>query len=62
MKFVAVMASLFRAHHVRPALREGEELSQACGHVLDVVKDNKLGLLVQMRNPETVPLVWSRRR
>ena len=61
VEFVATMATLFRRHRVQPVPKEGETLDQARIRVLDVVKDTRMQLLLQMRDPNSVAVTWSRR-
>ena len=55
------MARLFRRHRVEPVPRKGETLDQARERVLNVVKDTRMQLLLQMRDPSSVAVSWSRR-
>jgi cytochrome P450 len=61
VEFVATMAALFRTHRVQPVPKKGETLDQARNRVLDVVKDTVMQLLLQMRDPNSVAVTWSRR-
>ena len=61
VEFVATMATLFRNHRVQPVPRKGETLDQARERVSDVVKDTRMQLLLQMRDPNSVAVTWSRR-
>ena len=60
VEFVAVMACLFRDHCLRPTLLQGESLERAQDRVLQVVADSKVGLLLQMRDPSLVAVVWEK--
>lgn len=62
VEHVAVMATLFRNHQVKPVLRLGETLAQAQQRVLNVVKNSSVELLLHMRDPGSVTVAWSRRR
>ena len=62
VEFVATMATLFRSHRVDPVPRKEETLDQARHRVLEVVKDTRMQLLLQMRDPDSVAVTWSRRR
>ena len=62
VEFVATMATLFRSHRVDPVPKQGETLDQARHRVLEVVKDTRMQLLLQMRDPNSVAVTWSRRR
>lgn len=55
---VAVLARLFRRHRVEIVRKEGESVEQARQRVMEVVDDNGVVLLFQMRNPEIVDLRW----
>lgn len=61
VEFVATMAALFRNHRVQPVPMMGETLDEARNRVLDVVKDSSVELLLQMRDPNSVAVTWSRR-
>lgn len=61
VEFVATMATLFRSHRVQPVPRRGETLDQARTRVLNVVKDTRMQLLLQMRDPNSVAVTWSRK-
>ena len=61
VEFVATMAVLFRDHRVQPVAQKGEALSQARVRVLNVVKDSRMQLLLNMRDPNSVAVTWSRR-
>lgn len=55
---VAVLAGLFRKHRVKIVQKEDENVKQAKQRVKDVVDDNGVVLLFQMKNPESVGLSW----
>ena len=61
VEFVATVAALFRNHRANPVPHEGETLGQARARTLDVVKDTRMYLLLNMRNPNSVAVSWSRR-
>ena len=61
VEFVATMATLFSSHRVDPVPVKGETLDQARHRVLDVVKDTRMQLLLQMRDPDSVAVTWRRR-
>ena len=61
VEFVAVMANLFRAHRVEPVARHGESQSQVQRRLLNKVNDSKVRMLLQIRDPNGVPLLWTRR-
>ena len=61
VEFVATMAALFRSYRAEPISKLGETPAAARKRVLDVVKDSNVELLLQMRNPDSVSVRWSRR-
>lgn len=61
VEFVAVLACLFKDHHVRAQLAEGETYEHARKRLLAVAEDSELGLLLRMRRADDVRLVWARR-
>lgn len=52
------MVSLFRRHRVEVVPENGETIEQAQKRTLGAVKDSRIVLLLQMRNPESVGLRW----
>ena len=61
VEFVATMAALFRGHRVQPVPQSGETLAQARTRVLNVVKDTRMQLLLNMRDPSSVAVSWRQR-
>ncbi|MCJ1385982.1 hypothetical protein MMC17_009107 [Xylographa soralifera] len=61
VEFVAAMASLFKDHRAQPVAKPHETLEQARRRVLDVVADSGVNLLLEMENPGSVSLQWTRR-
>ena len=61
VEFVATMAAMFRNSHAEPVQNMGEIPDTARKRVLDVVQDSNVELLLQMRNPDSVSVRWSRR-
>ena len=61
VEFVAAMTSLFKDHRVQPLTKRGETLEQARRPVLDVVADSAVNLLLEMQDPGSVALRWTRR-
>ena len=62
VEFVAVMATLFREHRVRPVKLAGESAKDAQRKVLAVVDDSAISAItLQMQQPERVSLVWSKK-
>ena len=57
---VATMARLFYSHRVSPIAKPNETVVQAQERVLKVVKDSNVQLLLQMRNPDSVAVRWTR--
>lgn len=60
VEFVAVIARLFRSHRVKPCLEPGEGVVEAKQRILDVVKDSRVIITLQMRHPEKVKLIWEK--
>ena len=58
---VAVLAGLLRTKSVKPAIQEGEDITKARQQMLDMVNDSVQGLLLHIRDPTRVPLVWTAR-
>jgi hypothetical protein len=58
VEFVGAMVSLFRKHRVEVVPEKGESVEEARKRTLDAVKDSRIVLLLQMRNPESVGLRW----
>ena len=62
VEFVAVLATLFQKHRVRPALREGESIEDGERKLLRMVDDSAISAItLQMQKPRDVALIWSRR-
>lgn len=61
VEFVATMAALFRDYRVMPVAKKGETPDGARRRVLGVVKDSNVELLLQMRDPDSVAVTWSRK-
>ena len=61
VEFVAVIAVLFRQYSVKPAVLEGESEDDAKRRVLATVEDSQVKVTLQMRQPKSVALVWTRR-
>ena len=61
VEFVATMAALFRNHRAEPIPLDGESPGAARERMLEVVKDSTVELLLQIRNPDSVSVKWSRR-
>ena len=61
VEFVATMAAVFRSFRAKSVARDGETRKAAAKRVLDVVKDSNVELLLQMRDPDSVSVSWSRR-
>ena len=61
VEFVAVIACLFQAHRVRLACQPGEDHEIAQKRILAVCEDSEHGLLLRMRNADSVKLVWAKR-
>ena len=61
VEFVATTAAVFRNFSGEPVQNVRETPAAARKRVLDVVKDSNIELLLQMRNPDSVSVMWSRR-
>lgn len=59
VEFVAVIAYLLKTHRVQLLRAEGESLESAQKRILAVCEDSELGLLLRMRNADSVRLVWT---
>jgi cytochrome P450 len=57
-EFVGAMVSLFRKHRVEVVPENGESVEEAQSRALNAVKDSRIVLLLQMRDPESVGLRW----
>ena len=60
VKFVAVLACLFRDHRVQVIPKVGEDVHKARERVLAVTEDCEQGLLLRMRDADNVRLGWER--
>ena len=58
VEFVAVMAALFHRHIVKPVPRPQESFAKAQEKVLEVVKDSKVQLLLEMQKSKDVTVTW----
>lgn len=61
VEFVAVIANLFRGHRVLPERRAGESEAQARRRVIEAVNDSTVKMLLQMKNPASVAVRWTKR-
>ena len=62
VEFVAVMATLFRRHRVRPKLSEGESIEGGQKRIMEMVeRRDDMALTTQMAQPESVALIWEER-
>ena len=61
VEWVATLATLLRNHVAEPVPLAGESLAQARQRALEVVKDTDMELLLQMRHPEKLAVVWKER-
>lgn len=60
VEFVAVMATLFHKHRVRPVLEAGEPFENGRKRLIQMADNSALtAITVQMRNPKSVSLRWS---
>ena len=60
VEFVAVIACLLQAHRTRLLCKEGEDVGAARKRILAICEDSEHGLLLRMRNADTVRLTWTR--
>ncbi|KAI9878026.1 MAG: hypothetical protein M1830_002146 [Pleopsidium flavum] len=60
VEFVAVIACLLQAHRVQLHRAEGGDLESARKWILAVCEDSEHGLLLRMRNADSVRLIWKR--
>jgi cytochrome P450 len=61
VEFVAVLATLLTNHVAEPVAGDGEPLDTARARVLEVVKDSSVELLLQVRDPRSIPIRWRER-
>ncbi|KAE8383847.1 cytochrome P450 [Aspergillus bertholletiae] len=60
VEIVAVIASLFREHRMRPVLKDGEDFEKAQARILKSTTDSYQLLVMQMRDPDSTQFVWER--
>ena len=60
VEHVAAMAALLRDHRADPVPLSGESVDDTRRRALGVVKDSTLGLLIEMKNPRSVGVRWSK--
>lgn len=60
VEFVAVIACLLQAHRTRLHCTEGEDIGAARKRILAICEDSEHGLLLRMRNADSVRLTWIR--
>ncbi len=60
VEFVAVLACLFRDHRVHVVLKDGEDFQKAQERVLAVAEDCEQGLLLRMRDADSIRLAWEK--
>ncbi|KAL9625277.1 MAG: hypothetical protein Q9160_000679 [Pyrenula sp. 1 TL-2023] len=60
VEFVAVLATLFRDHRVKPALNKGESEANGRKRALGVCEDSEHVLLLRMRDGDSTRSVWER--
>jgi cytochrome P450 len=58
VEFVAVIARLFMKHRVSPKLESGETVAMASDRVRKCVLDSGIHIVLKMKHPERVQLVW----
>jgi cytochrome P450 len=57
----AVMARLFKEHRVRPKLMHGETAQMASDRIMEAVRDSILDIVIKLKHPEKIGLVWERK-
>ena len=62
VEFVAVLCRFFKDHRVEPVPHRSESMEYARKRTLDTVKDNRMTLLLQMSQPESIGLRWVTKR
>lgn len=61
-EFVAVMATLFQNHRVRPVLREGESAAEGKRKLMQMADYSAItAITLQMQRPKSVSLHWVRK-
>lgn len=60
VEFVAVIGCLLQAHRTQLLRKKGEDLGAARKRILAICEDSEHGLLLRMRNADTVRLTWTR--
>lgn len=55
-----MLAALLREHRVRVVCGDGEDVQMARRRILAVVEDCEVGLLLRMRDADSVRLVWEK--
>lgn len=58
VEFVAVIACLLQRHRVQLLSKKGESQKAAQKHLLDVCENSEHGLLLRMRDADSVRLLW----
>jgi len=62
VEFVAVVATLFREHRVRPVLKDGRSGEDGRQKLLEMVNDSAISAItLQMQKPRSVALAWSKK-
>ena len=60
VEFVAVIACLLQQHRTRLLCKEKEDLAAVRRRILAICEDSEHGLLLRMRNADSVRLTWTR--
>jgi cytochrome P450 len=58
VEFVAVIAHLFRRHHVKAIMEPGETMQAMKKRIFEVLDDSSLAVTIKINHPEKVQLVW----
>jgi hypothetical protein len=61
VKFMAVLATIFRKCMIEPALDEGEILEDGKKRLWACIADTQPRVTLQMNNPQMVSLKWVKR-
>ena len=58
VEHLALMASIFRSHKVKPVQERGESIEKARNRIMNVIKDSGWALNIQMFHPERASIEW----
>lgn len=60
VEFVAVIVCLLQSYRARLICKESEDFAAVRKRILAIYEDSKYGLLLRMRNADSVRLTWTR--